>query len=257
MEQKEFDDKIIQALHQGTDSAVSLHDETLKRIIDNIQKIENGDRKISVEKRIKSTTKRLIAIATIAALFMIIFMGSTGPGQAALVRIRQWFEPEKILVEEIEGMPEDIDGKLQESEMGYVLYYDQERYRVETIEGVDRIVPIMQAENYPDVFMEIRQIKDQSPKVLATEWESNMREVYTTVENKGLITSPIPSLLVYANQGTKWDDVVVRVYFIDNTQGGTFVVTQQFFIEAEEGHGVRLDNILKEFVVIAVEEENE
>ena len=48
----------------------------------------------------------------------------------------------------------------------------------------------------------------------------------------------------------QWDDAVMKVYVLDNTAGGVFVVKMRYFTEAEEGHGARLEAMLNGFEII-------
>jgi len=64
------------------------------------------------------------------------------------------------------------------------------------------------------------------------------------------VKEPINSIFIYAGGATKWNDPVSKYYFVDNTKGGTFVIKQQLFLEAAEGHGVRFDNMVKEFKIV-------
>jgi len=253
MNYKGFEEKVTRALNHGTEPAASLKEETYYRIKEEIDRIDKGEIKLS--KRKKTGAKHIISIGTIAAVLTVSFMMATQPGQAALDKIRQWFEPEKKIVDEIEGMPEDINGKLQESTMGYVLYYDQDRYMVVSEDGIDRIETIEKPENYPPVFMEISQDTERTPEELAAEWEEKLKAEFVKVKNYGWVDWPLDSIMLYANTGNNWNDTVVKYYFVDNTQGGTFVIKQQLFFEASEGHGVRLDNALKEFTIVSLDEE--
>ncbi len=252
MAQENFEQKISEALKLATDKpSKELHDETFQAIMRRIDKNDKGDRKML--KR-KSKIGKIITIGTTAAVILLALTFNTQPGQAALERIREYFEPEKSIVTEIEGTEEVIDSKLQESEMGYVLYFDQERYKVSTIGDVDRIELIEKADYIPDVYMEISQDKNRLPAAVAKDLEAALKEEFDRVDEIQTVTEPVDGLFLHAiNGGKEWDDVVVTYYLVDNTRGGTFVIKQQYFLEASEGHGARFKNMLKEFVIIPVE----
>jgi hypothetical protein len=166
-------------------------------------------------------------------------------------KIKQMFVPNKVVKQQIEGTEEKNNVTLKESTMKYIIYIDEERYAMVKVDGKDRIIPKVVDKKLPEVFMEIEQLKDKKPEVAASEIENQLKSQYKRVENMDTVSYPINSKLIYASCGTKWNDIVVKYYFIDNTKGGTFIVKQQYFVEASEGHGARFDNMLKEFKIVS------
>ena len=247
-----FEQKISEALKKATDkSSEALHGENFQTILNKIDKIDRGERKMP---RKKSALGKIISIGTVAAVLLITLSTQTQPGQAALEKIRQYFEPEKKIVDQIEGMDEIIDGKLQDSEIGYVLYYDQERYQIVKEDNIDRIEPIENFENIPEVYMEISQDKDRTPEEVAAELKETLKTDFDNVNDAQNVSEPVVGINIHAiNGGTNWDDEVVNYYLVDNTKGGTFIIKQKYFLEASEGHGTRFYNMLKEFVIVPAE----
>lgn len=244
-----FEQKISEALKKATDNpSEALHGENLKTILNKIDKIDRGERKMP---RKKSALGKIISIGTVAAVLLITLSTQTQPGQAALEKIRQYFEPEKKIVDQIEGMDEIIDGKLQDSEIGYVLYYDQERYKIVKEDSIDRIEPIENFENIPEVYMEISQDKDRTPEEVTAELKKTLKTDFDNVNDAQNVSEPVVGINIHAiNGGTNWDDEVVNYYLVDNTKGGTFIIKQKYFLEASEGHGARFYNMLKGFVIV-------
>ncbi|WP_026487359.1 hypothetical protein [Caldanaerobius polysaccharolyticus] len=190
-------------------------------------------------------------IGLTAAALIIAFAIGTNAGKAAVSKIKDIFVPQKVIVQDIEGQKEDTKVNLNESN-GYVIYIDENNYKLIKQDGKDKIIPKIKLDDrYPEVYMEIQQIKDKSPQEMATQIENELRSRFENVENKGIIEQPIRAIFIYARSGLKWNDTVVKYYLVDNKKGGTFVIKQQLFIEATEGHGVRFDNMLKEFKVIS------
>lgn len=251
MAQDNFDKKISDALKRATEkSSQALHEENFQRIMTKINEIEKGERKMPK----KSALGKMITIGTAAAVIAVTLMTFTQPGQAALAKIKKYFEPEKKIVEEIEGNEEVIDSKLQESEMGYVIYFDQERYKVVANGDVDRIEMIETYDNIPEVYMEISQNKDSTSEELAALLEEELKKDFSDVKAAESVTEPVKGLYIHAiNNGTNWDDPIVNYYLVDNTQGGTFIIKQKYFLEASEGHGTRFFNMLKEFEIVEEE----
>lgn len=185
---------------------------------------------------------------------MIAFLVRTEPGQAAITKIQDLLVPEKQVKENIEGIEEKTDVSLNKSEMGYVIYIDENRYTMDKSENKDKIIPRDKAENLPEVFMEIEQVENEAVEEVAIEIEKKLRYNFKMTESNGRVKEPIEGIYLYANTGNQRNDTVVKYYIIDNTKGGSFIIKQQFFLEASEGHGVRFDNMLKEFKIIPLEE---
>ena len=247
-----FDDKITEALKNGTkQSSEALHEENFRNILHKIHEIDKGERRMP--KR-RSAIGKIITIGTAAAVILILLSTYTRPGQAALEKIRKYFEPEKKVENEIEGNKETIDSRLQQSDMGYVIYYDKERYKIVEDGDTDRIVTKETYEGYPEVYMEISQDKDSAPEELAAQFEEELKVDFSKVDAAQKVTEPVEGITIHAiDGGTEWDDEVVNYYLVDNTQGGTFVIKQKYFLEASEGHGARFYNMLKEFTIVPEE----
>jgi hypothetical protein len=241
------DSQIRGALLEGTDEAAKLKD----MVWENIQKeISLSGRK---KRNMKTKKKRVSAIlkyGSIAAAMALVITANTQYGHAAVDRVRALFAPEKNVTQSIEGIGEDTQLTLKEGSMNYIIYIDEANYSIKTIDGKDRIIPTAKMENYPEVFMQIDQVEGKAPEVLSSELKSELQGKYATVEDRGAVEVPVKSTVLYARSGLKWNDTVTKYYLLDDTKGGTFVVQQKYFVEAEEGHGARFDNMLKEFKVV-------
>ena len=248
MTQKDFDEKVSEALEKGTKRFTEeLQEENFIITMKKINEIDKGDRKMP--KR-KSALGKFISVGSAAAVILVC-ISVTQPGQAALAKIKKYFEPEKQVEIQVEGDNEIIDSKLQQSEMGYIIYYDQERYKVVEEGDSDRIIMKETYEGIPEVYMEIYQDIDHTPEELAATLEAELKVEYSKVNPAEYVTEPVEGLYIHAiDGGTKWDDEVVNYYLVDNTQGGTFIIKQKYFLEAGEGHGARFYNMLKEFEIV-------
>lgn len=238
------DKKIEEALLHGTEDAAELKD----MVWGNVEKELNS--KIEKKKK-KSKLLTFTKYGSIAAAIVIVIGLNTEYGEAAVGKIKEFFAPNKVVNQKIEGTDNQTELNLKESIMNYVIYVDDKAYSMLQENGKDKIVAKVKASNAPEVFMEIEQIKGEKPEIVASKIEKELKTIYKTVENKGTVNTPTKGILIYANSGTKWNSTVVKYYLIDNTKGGTFVIKQQLFLEAEEGHGTRLDNMLKEFKIVS------
>lgn len=247
---KSLDDKIKEALLEATKEAPEEKDKVLMNIKSSLQE-EKEAKEMTKRKRNKSFMPRF---AIIASAFLVLFLSSTEYGQATIDRIKTFFQPEKEIVEQIEGGDEEKEYTLEKGEMGYIIYIDQSMYEKEVVEGKDRIVPLYKAENYPPMFMEISQNTDLSPEETAIQIENNLDREYETFENQGIVNDPIEAIHLAAKTGTNHDSILVKYYIVDNTRGGSFIIKMEYIYEAAEGHGARFYHMLKEFEVIDLED---
>lgn len=242
------DRKINEALLKGTDEAVELKDMVWKNIEKELG--FNKGKAIDMKAKKKNNKGFFKYGSMIAAALAIVIFSKTEYGNATANKIREIFAPNKIVEEQIEGTDERNEATLQEGSSKYIIYIDEERYTMKSENGKDIISPNFKGENVPEVFMEIEQIKGKKPEIMASEIESTLKEKYSRVENKGQVSEPVSGLLISAYSGSEWNDTVINYYFVDNKEGGTFVIKQQYFLEAEEGHGARFYHMLKEFKIV-------
>ncbi|MBK5240316.1 MAG: hypothetical protein JJD95_03770 [Clostridium sp.] len=242
------DKKISDALLENTEEVTDLKD----MVWNNIQRELNLD--ALKEENMKPKKSRISIITkygSMAAAVAIILSLNTQLGQAAVGKIKDLFVPNKSITQQLEGTQQQSNVSLEESPMKYIIYVDEEIYTMQHLEGIDKITANTKAENAPEVFMEIQQIKDKKPEIIASELQKELTEKYGKVYNNGTVNNPVKGILIYANSGSEWNSQIVKYYLVDNTKGGTFVIKQQLFLEAFEGHGVRLDNMLKDFKIIS------
>jgi hypothetical protein len=245
------DKKLKEALLQGTDEAVELKD----MVWNNIERELNLDRSkkknmTRSSRRKKNNISSFVRYGSIAAAVAIVIGMNTQYGQAAVGKIKEIFVPNKVVKQELEGTTSENKVTLKESSMKYVIYIDEELYTMQSSEGKDKIVTKNKYENFPEVFMEIQQIKDKKPGVVASELQKELKGKFKKVDEAKVVKEPVNSTFIYANNGSKWNDTVVKYYLVDNTKGGTFIIKEQLFLEASEGHGARFDNMVKEFKVV-------
>jgi hypothetical protein len=259
VDNKLIDKKIESALKQGTDHILELKSGLWLKIEERLE--EEKEKETIVVKPKKKLLSRLVIQVSVATVLGVAFFGFTKPGQAAFKRIEQLLLPEKTIVQQLEGNEEETKltlnegqgqkaGQSDDLEVSYAIYVDEEMYKVENVGGKDRIVPKLAAENLPQVYMEIEQVADKSPQMLVEEIVQEMKAEGYQLKEVAQVDDPVKGTLVTGSTGNKWNDVVVRYYLVDNQHGGSFVIKQHFFLEAEEGHGARFYYMLKEFRVI-------
>lgn len=190
-------------------------------------------------------------IGGVAVASIIGIVTTTNTGQALVDNVKQFFEPEKKVVEEYEGMPEETEVVLQDTDSGYIIYVDEERYQLVKEEDQDIIVtkePL--DERYPEVSMSIKQVKGKLPEEVAKEVNAELVQQFSEVDEAIEVTEPLQGLMISAIDGSEWDSRVSRVYIVSNERGGSFVITEKYFLEASEGHGARFYHMLEQFEVV-------
>ncbi|MFJ7972643.1 hypothetical protein [Psychrobacillus sp. NPDC096389] len=205
------------------------------------------------EKKMKKKSKVIPIIIAAAAGVVILFSTQTDTGMAFIKQIKDMFVPEKEIIQSIEGTEEPADVVLQEGkDAEYVIYIDEERYKLIEEENADIITtkePL--EERYPEVSMRIEQFKDLALEEIVAMKEAELTSEYSKVTPTESVTDPVEGYKLHAiDDGTKWDSPVTNVYVIDNKNGGSFVITEKYFLEAAEGHGARFYAMLKEFKIV-------
>lgn len=99
--------------------------------------------------------------------------------------------------------------------------------------------------------MDITQKIGVKPEDAVKEIQQEVNSKYPHVGEVEQVNTPVVGYRLRADQGNKkWNDEVVVYYVFSNKQNGSFIIKQKYFLEASEGHGVRFDNMLKEFKII-------
>lgn len=265
MEDKNVDKEIKASLVKNTDNA-TLKKEDIWRNIEiklaldepemeeKTMEFEPRSRKKTAKKQRKS--KGWLTGTIAAAVLLGIFATSTDTGEAFVSNIKEYFAPEKAVIEEIEGIQEEKEVILKESEAGYIIYIDEERYKLIEEDGVDKIVFKEQLdERFPEVSMSINQVSNKEPEVVAEEIYDELKDTFTKVDDITTVNDPITSILVSAIDGNEWNSPVTKVYILSNEKEGSFIIKQKYFLEAAEGHGARFHQMLKEFKIVENTEE--
>lgn len=251
-----FDHELSCSLMKGTERSGAMQDEVWRRIRQQLEqestptvKADGGMRQGALQHRRQRWWAPAVAVA--ALLWAGGFFAFVPTGQALVDQVRAWFAPEKTVVVELEGMSESATVELQEGP-GYVIYFDENMYRMVYGEAADRIVPAQElGEMYPEVYMEIRSVSEAPEDVV--------QSIYNIIRNEPTVLAPrqvddpVSAWELYAVGGTgglAWDDPVVRYYVFSDGGEGSYVVQQQYFLEAEEGHGERFKMMLKEFYLL-------
>jgi len=253
-----FEERLKASLRQGTEPASRMQEDVWSRIAERIAaepepapsgrpeppSVRRGNRR-------RTYRRRAVVGGAAAAAMLAAFLAAAPSGQALVAEVKSWFVPEKTVEESLEGLPGSTEVELQEGEFGYVIYFDEERFRMIRGDGVDRIVPIESPGGaYPEVYMEISR-RAGSPADVANALAEAVRTEPTVIGPRR-VEEPIDAWEVYAVGGAgglEWNDPVVRYLAFDDRAGGSFVAKQKYFLEAEEGYSARFQLMMKEFYI--------
>lgn len=206
-----------------------------------------GERKTM--KRKKRTISLVIAVA---AALLIVFSLQTSPGMAFIKNIQDMFVSEKEITQSIEGQEENTEVHLNEGQDAeYVIYIDETRYKMIRGENTDVITTIDPLpEKYPEVVMEIKQITNEKPEDLVKQVEAELTKDFPELRKIETVTEPVEGFLLHGAAGSEWDSKIVHAYVISNGNEGSFVITENYFLEAAEGHGARFHHMLESFEIV-------
>jgi|GEM_PF-1966989 len=153
----------------------------------------------------------------------------------------------------IEGTEERVQGKRYKSKQGYEIVYDSERFKRESQENTDSFL----ADNpdptiYPYIYVNISRLED-------TTVEEYSKELYKRLSKEGHRSVTISNdtekgqdsskdVQVTVQTGYNWDSVI-RKYRVIGEAGKVFLIETQYYLEAEEGYGARIEAMIDTFYV--------
>lgn len=156
-------------------------------------------------------------------------------------------EKPTLVTIEIEGEQEEINGLLHAGD-GYEIVYDSERFEYSDKDGADSFM----ADNadpaiYPYIYVYIDRIEDKSASAY-------VKTLSDTLSANGLKTEIITDAaignykgtILTAQAGSEWNSIIRNYYIVEN---GTsiYVIEAQYFVEAAEGYGARIQAMLDTF----------
>ena len=143
----------------------------------------------------------------------------------------------------------------QAEAVDFLIYVNEEQFSISEENGLYRIKsndPL--PEGFPDCGLDILHLSGTSPaaakETAAEALNARYEEVFSEEE-----TAVLPeSLYLRASGGTDWDSEQAELWFVDDGQGGTFALTSRYFLEAEEGMGIRFRDMVSSFRVVPLNE---
>jgi hypothetical protein len=164
------------------------------------------------------------------------------------VKLKEGDKPTPVTIE-IEGMKETMYGLWHDGD-GYDIMYDVDRFEYSDKDGVDTFI----AENpdpaiYPYVYVSINHLENRRASDHAKELlEMLSKNSLISETTKDVSIGNYKGTLITAKAGSQWNSIVRNYYIItDNTS--IYTIETQYFLEATEGYGARIQAMLDTFKI--------
>ena len=194
---------------------------------------------------------RIHAGYKVAAVFVALFLGINAIALAVgsdniYSMIYRYFVPdegERINQVSVEGEKEDVEYVGVESSLGYTIQYDDSDYNLERIDDKDyyRV-------NNPGISETVYFVVYHMDAAYA-ELKSIEAEETTIGDRQAFMLESIDGKEYDVNAEYSWDSEVVDTWYINAGQG-TYVVEIHCFMEAFEGWGAKMTQLLSSFKVV-------
>lgn len=139
----------------------------------------------------------------------------------------------------------------------FLIYVNEEQFHMQEENGIFRLrstYPL--PDNFPECGMDIFHLSDTSPSQAKLEAEDALKDHYPEMSSEELAAALPGSLYLRASESLEqdseeiWNAEQAELWFVDDGQGGTFVLTARYFLEAEEGMGRRFRDMVSSFRVV-------
>ena len=142
----------------------------------------------------------------------------------------------------------------QES-VDFLIYVNEEQFHIREENGLYSIrsnnsLP----EGFPECGLDIAHLAGTSPDEAIQSAAEFLGSRYTEIFQEDESAVFPQCLYLRASAGTDWDSEQVRLWFVSDGQGGTFVLASRYFLEAEEGLGMRFQDMVSSFRVVSLNE---
>ena len=151
---------------------------------------------------------------------------------------------------ELEGMTETINATYFTSKYGYRMAYDIDRFTVTNEDGVDSFMTSNpNPELYPYVYLNISRIDQTTLDDYVTKLKASLSSGYAEVrQDDNATVGDYNAVHFIAITGYDWNSVV-RNYYIIESGSSIYLLEMQYFVEAEEGFGTRMNAMLDTFTI--------
>lgn len=151
----------------------------------------------------------------------------------------------------------------QNAAVDFLIYVNEEQFVIEEENGLYSIRSAHPLpDNFPECSMEIAHLSNTSPSQAKSAAEAALKEDYPETSSEELAAALPGSLYLRAGERLEqdagepafWRAKQAELWFVDDGQRGTFVLTARYFLEAEEGLGARFRDMASSFRVVNLNE---
>lgn len=137
----------------------------------------------------------------------------------------------------------------------FLIYVNEEQFSIREEDGLYSIRSTHSLpENFPEMGLDILHLPGTAPDAAAADAEEELKGRYMEVTSEEMTAALPGSLYRRASAGTDWDSEQAELWFVDDGQGGAFVLTARYFLEAEEGMGMRFRDMVSSFRAVSLSE---
>lgn len=146
-----------------------------------------------------------------------------------------------------------ISAETEERAARFRIYINRESYYSYEQAGVYVIRPLQEPEGTPACRLEIAHMEDVSVDEAMEQVRSGLTGRYAQVEalsgppNGWYEIDALQDRFLFAGDGEEWDDAQREVWLRPDGEGGVFVLSASYFMEAAEGHGARFADMMTTF----------
>ncbi len=195
--------------------------------------------------------KRVSVIGKIVASLVVLFLGGNiialaCGGNNIYTMIFEFFKPneeEKIDSVILEGGEEKVDYIGLKSSIGYTIQYDDESLNL--VRSGDKDIYMSNIDEIKDkVYFEIYHVD-----TAYSDLKSGEIEEFEINGNDTFVTTLIDGKEYNENSNYNWDSDILETWHIDAGKG-TYIIEVHYFMEATEGWGTRISNMIQSFKIV-------
>ncbi len=138
-------------------------------------------------------------------------------------------------------------------ELQFYIYINKEIYYSYEREGVYTICPRQEAEGVPECKLEISYMPRVTLDEALEQVRTGLTGLYAEIEelpgppNRWYTVNEETERFLFASDGIDWDSAQREILLQDDQEGGVFVLSASYFMEATEGHGARFADMVRTF----------
>lgn len=138
----------------------------------------------------------------------------------------------------------------------FLIYVNEEQFSIREENGLYSIRSTnLLPQNFPQCGLDILHLAGTTPDAARANAENAARGYYAEISTEALSIALPDSLYLRFSTGTAWDSEQAELWFVSDGQGGSFVLTARYFLEAEEGLGLRFRDMVSSFRVLSPDKE--